>query len=120
MRLDGWHPGPGNPTGQEQRISSEYGQGQLPPTTVAVSNLPLTYSSTQEVSVPEPPLLAAQQVMWMWGRGALGPFLMWVVRQQLQDRKDPEVGTEQEPREVPTHPKFYSHHLWAEHWALMV
>lgn len=41
----------------------------------------------------------------MWGRGMLGPFLVWVVRQQLQDREDPEAGTEAEPREEPTLPK---------------
>lgn len=50
----------------------------------------------------------------MWGRGMLGPFLVWVVRQQLQDREDPEAGTEAEPGEEPTHPELYSHHLRAE------
>lgn len=35
----------------------------------------------------------------MWGRGTLGPFLDWMVRQQLQDRKNSEAGTEPEPRE---------------------
>lgn len=77
--------------------------------------MPLTYSSTQEVCLPEPPLLAAQRVVWMWGRGVLGPFLVWVVRQQLQDREDPEASTEAAPGEEPTHPELHSHHLQPEH-----
>lgn len=52
--------------------------------------------------------------MWMWGRGVLGPFLVWVVRQQLQDREEPEAGTEAEPGLEPTHPELYSHHVRAE------
>lgn len=98
-------PWPWEPTGQEQSTPSEYHQSQ--PTSSHKGHchnpVPLTYSSTQEVCLPEPPLLAAQQVMWMWGRGMLGPFLVWVVRQQLQDREDPEAGTEGEPgRSQPT------------------
>lgn len=67
--------------------------------------MPLTYSPTQEGCLPEPPVLAAQRVVWMWGRGVLGPFLVWVVRQQLQDREDPEAGTGAEPWEELTHPE---------------
>lgn len=106
-RAGGLVPWPWGPTRQEQGTPSEYPQSQ--PTSSHNGHchdpVPLTYSSTQEVCLPEPPLLAAQQVMWMWGRGLLGPFLVWVVRQQLQDREDPEAGTEAEPREEPTLPK---------------
>lgn len=118
MGLMGWHPGPGNSVGQQQRMPSEYSHGLLPPTAVTVMTaVPLTYSPTQGLCLPECPLLVSQQAMQMWGRGVLGPLLGLVVQQQLQDRKDPEAGTEPGAQGTTNPPKSLQHHLWAEHWA---